>query len=642
MARPCGCTGECGCTYIGVNGVTVTGTGSSHDPGRIGLSSVLTGDACGSIVSCVGSNLGPGLSYSPISKQISAHVSSNSGNSIVFGSDGGLYSTGGSGGGTGGPTVDGLVTQTAKIVGGSYGVGNGMEPEGTIDPYTQGMNLPLLQMIHVPVRRTSEYALMVQGQRSLTFYNPSFTFETTDFMDMSMLRFYVYWPNGDPAAGHIGDGGYFGYGFPTSQGPILLSDVFAISMNRTVLYLEVKDIGSGAGDTPLPENTIGQLVKQIIKYGLTKSVIVGITFPATATAGDLTSIENGLAQLHTNGIAAAAAITTTEMASRITPTYMTAHYLTWAMIDYSLGDANAPTVKAYKDAGINVMLSNCAKQWHYNLTNDTTRFGTGGLKGILAIDPLYAAGVLTNYSYLRQVAEWGYGTPDYGRWGPNSNVLDGLRDKYRGFVLPGEAGKIVIEGTTLGPLDTNPSFIDTGYLILMGQQCPVPKNPVTSAYDSYDIEVGFIWNQLVSDHVRWMSVFFAVPEDRVLYEFRKTNSYTKGYQFQLSQNGNFTIERYDGIPYTADPAWQYTTTWASGWGTITPGVEYRVKVRVRPDRIILGRADQVEGGTNTRTFNAATGGGTTWRGPYFYLGRHFFSTSDSARVHWSNLSCIPA
>lgn len=642
MARPCGCTGECGCTYIGINGITVTGTGTTRDPGRIGLSSVLSGDACASIVSCVADNLGPGLSYSPISKQISAHISSDSSNNIVFGSDGGLYNTGGGGGGTGGPTVDGLVAQSTPIIGGTYGVGQGMEPEGTIDPFSQGMNLPLLQMIHVPVRRTTEYALMVQSQRSMGYYNSGHAGETTDVMDMAMLRFFAYWPNGDPSLSAVVGGGYYGYGFPASPGPVLLSDVFAVTMNRTVLYLEVKDIGLGASDTASPEFTISQLIKQILKYGLTKSVIVGIEFPATATTADQTSIENGLALLHTNGIAAAASITTIEMAGRITPAYMAAHNLTWAMINYGLGDANAPTVKTYKDAGIHVMLTNCARQWHYNLITDTGRFGAGGLKGILAIDPLYSAGVLTNYSYLKQVATWGYGTPDYGRWGPNSNTLDGLRDVYRGFVLPGQAGKLCLDGTTLTPLDTNPDFRLSGYLLLMGEQCPVPKDATTNAYDSYDIEVGFIWDALVTDRIRWCSVFFGVPEDRALYEFRQTSQYTKGYQFQLSQNGSFTVERYDGIPYSTDPAWQYTLTWDSGWGTIVPGVEYRVKIRVRPDRIILGRADQLEGATNTRTFNAGTGGGTTWRGPYFYLGRHFFSTADSTRVHFSNLTCVPA
>jgi hypothetical protein len=170
----------------------------------------------------------------------------------------------------------------------------------------------------------------------------------------------------------------------------------------------------------------------------------------------------------------------------------------------------------------------------------------------------------------------------------------------------------------------------------MGEECPLPFNAATSKYDSYDIDCGFLWDALVTDRTRWIGVHVAVPEDRPLTEGNQSTQYTKGYLFTLAQNGDFTMSRYDGVPYTADPAWQYRLVWASGWGTITPGVEYRVKVRVRPDRIILGRSDQIEGGANTRTFNAATGGGTTWRGPYAYATRHFYASNDSTRVRWRN------
>ena len=135
-----------------------------------------------------------------------------------------------------------------------------------------------------------------------------------------------------------------------------------------------------------------------------------------------------------------------------------------------------------------------------------------------------------------------------------------------------------------------------------------------------------------------MGVFFGNPEDRSLTEFTQATIYTRGYNVQLAQNGQFVLQRYDGqTPVVGQPPWAYVHYWDSPWvNNIVPGLEYRIKIRVRPDRIVVGPVTQAEGATNARTFNAATGGGDLWRGPYAYVGRHFYTTSDSTRVRFRN------
>lgn len=633
MARPCGCSGECACTYIGVDGIRVTGTGTTRDPGRIGLATPLTGSGCDAIMSCVGSRLGAGLRQNPLTGTLAVALSADSGNTAIYGSDGGVYTSGGTGGGSGQPTVAGLIAQTTPIIGGTYGAGYSMFPEGNLRGYQVAMDMEL-PLIHVPVRRSREYFLLAQAQRGMGYYNANYTGTNTDDMDLSQGQFITYRPNGDPAGPPRS--GYFGYGYPESTGQPTLVDVFNAVNRRAVMYLEIKDIGLGASDVATPEATLNPLGTLLTQHGLGQSVIVGVEYASTATTADITSINNGLTTLKNAGVAIAAHLTTEAEVDAVTPANCVAAGITWVFIAYGVADTAPAKVKAYKTAGLKVMLHGGNRQWHYNLVTDTVRFGTGGLKGILCTDPVYCAGALNNYRYRKPLATWGWGTPDYGRHSNWSNTVDGQRDRYRGYVQSGLGGTLSLDGDVLNPTDTSPTLRPSGYYILMGEQCPVPFNTATSKYDSYDIDCSFTWDALIADRARWIGIHVCVPEDRALTESGQSTQYTKGYLFTLGQNGDLTLTRYDGIPYSADPAWQYRLAWASGWGTITPGAEYRIKVRVRPDRIVCGRYDQVEGGTNTRTFNASLGGGTTWRGQYAYITRHFFATSDSCRIRWAN------
>lgn len=648
MARPCGCAGECGCTYVGVNGVTITGSGTTRDPGKVGLSSVIAGVGCNGIMSCVGSRVGPGLRYSAVTSQISVNLSADSGNALIFGTDNGLYSTGGSGSGSdSGATVDGLVAQTTPVIGGSYGAGISLWPEGPIDTYKAALDMEL-NLIHVPVRRSAEYMMMVSHNRLLGSYNYRYSGSTYDLNLMAADRFW-YTPGGDPTVGagnqwseptYAPQSGYFGWQQPDRHGMPRLADVLQLVNRRVVLYLQNMDIGASVNDTPAPIDTLSNMRKVITQYGAQKNVIVGTQFPAGISSADVTSISNGMEQIRQSGIAIAAHINSKAEADALPPINLVTNGYSWVFVSYSVADQFPATVKAYKDAGLKVMLHSVHRQYQYALLQDTTKFGTGGLKGAICFDPVYAR---SNTRYQKAAASWNYVSPDYGRhsnW--STQGIEGQRDRYRGYTISNNLGNICLDGDVINPGEVPGAFRPSAFWILMGEQCPVWTNPATGLSDSYDIDCGFIWDSLTSDRGRWMGIFFGVPEDRPLYDWTLSDNYTKGYNFQLNQLGSFVLSRYDGGPHPTEPAVDYSLAWDSPWkNAIAAGTEYRVKIRVRPDRIVCGPATQVEGGTNTRVFNAATGSGERWRGKYVYVGRHFFFTVDSTRCRFRNFTVNP-
>lgn len=662
MARPCGCSGECGCTYVGVDGIRVVGTGTTRDPGKIGLTNPLIGSGCDAIMSCVSTKLGSGLKWDAVTGRLLVALSGDGGNTLAFGSDGGLFTAGGgTGGDSGFATVESLKNRAEKVIGGSYGAGLAMWPEGPLENYKAAMNMRL-PIIHVPVRKSAEFFLWAVAKRAMGSYHFRYGGNVPDSMDLVMGERMWFTPGGDPLPPTVNwpapfyeyanKAGYFGYSSPVRQGMARLSDVFETTQRRSVLYLEVKDLGQSNLDSPVPLLTFNLLALQIAQFGLQKSAIVGVNIPTSTNTADRTSITDGLTLIKNAGIETAVHFNTEAEMNATPPATLTTLGVTWAFVAYTLIDVNgSPTVaakvKAYKDAGINVMVHSAHRQWHFQYLSHAF-FGAGGLKGAICFDPTYCGGALTNFGYRELAATWSWGTPNYGVFSSWATE-EGMRDLYRGYTIPGAGVQLVLDGNVRGPLDPSPGpgnpdpLRETGYHILMGEQCPMSES-------SYDIEVGFILDSRTSDSSRWMSVTFCVPEDRPFYDWVKTDQFTKGYQLQLTQAGQFRLLRYDGIPFPGgDPnvniPYQYGFSWNSPWTNggngVDPVSEARIKIRVRPDRLIIGPSFQAEGGANTRTFSATVNPlseATKWRGHYFYLGRHFWTDADSTRVRFQQLT----
>jgi hypothetical protein len=241
MARPCGC-GSGGGTYIGVDGIVVSGTGTPQDPGRIGLANPITGIGCDAIMSCVSSRLGTGLRYDSVIGRMQVALSADGGNNLIFGTDNGLYTTGGGGGGGDtGATVDGLVALTTPVIGGSYGAGYSQFPEGQLRPYEIALDMDL-RMIHVPVRRSRELFVVAQHYRDLGNYNPVYAGVATNSIELQVAQRIMYLPGGSPSGNawdptYASKAGYFGYNTRHGVGMPLIADVLAAVQRRTVLYL---------------------------------------------------------------------------------------------------------------------------------------------------------------------------------------------------------------------------------------------------------------------------------------------------------------------------------------------------------------------------------------------------------------------
>jgi hypothetical protein len=330
------------------------------------------------------------------------------------------------------------------------------------------------------------------------------------------------------------------------------------------------------------------------------------------------------------------------------PATLTALGVTWAFFSYSLVDTNAAQIKTYKDAGIQCMLHSAHRAHHYDMLSKSD-FGTGGLKGAICLDPVYVGGPQNNWEYRTLGQTWGWGTPDYGRHSGYSNTgIFGQRDHLRGYVKNGAPFEICLDPDVVPPGEPTASTgtgVMSAYYILMGEECPI-------AFTQYDVEFTVRWDTPgSSDGSRYMGCAFGVPEDRHFKDWIRCDQYTKGYTFTMTLNGDFVFSRFDGIPFPGGdplvtPPYQYGSVWASGFGAIAANTNYAMKVRVRTDRIILGPASQAEGGANTRTFTATTpagsGGtlpeGTRYRGPFFYLCRHFWNTGEARTVRWGNLT----
>lgn len=653
MAR-CGGSSS-GARIISGDGITITGYGSLENPYKVSLTDPLTGPACDNVTRCVGSNLGRGLSYNPTSGEISVKISGDAGNGLTWGTDNGLFgAAGGSGGEAGYATVDGLLASPQKIVGGTYGAGYAMSPEGPLAAYRHGMDNEL-RLLHVPVRRTTDYFLVAAHHRTLNEYAQAQSPEggsfyggkTIDGLDLPGTERIWYTPGGTPEDDPVygwryprfsSKRGYFGFGARDSIGMPLLSDVLSLTQRRVVLYLQVKDVGASAGDTAQPYFTWYALRNMVQLYGLTKSVIVGTELPTTASQQDANDIVSGMVLLEEIGVHVALHINTLAQMGSAPPANLVSLGFKWVMIDANLADQQRTRVKAYKDAGLNVMLHSANRQWQYKLTKNTDVWGADGLRGILSPDPVYAAGEDNDYLYYDVGTTLDWTTPNYGIHAYGS-TMPWMRDVKRGYVPVGRPGWLTLDGDALTPRDAAAGIRESGYMILQGEMSPVGAWSSTvfdgTKSDNYEIHVGVHWDNLVADRGRWISVFFGVPEDRELYEWHHTNSYTKGYQLALSQNGTFALTRWDGIPYPGQGSpYQWVQTWPSGFGDPVPTgglTECRFKIEVKPTGISVARI--VNGGeADRRDFGGPDA--TMWRGPYWYLGRHFFFTSDSTTVSW--------
>lgn len=645
MARPCGC-GSGGVIVRCGTGLVCTGVGTSGDPLVISWEIPLGSVACGAVMDCVGASLGSGLQYFPEVHRLAARISTDAGNMVGFGSDGGLLVTGTPDPSLGGVTIAGL--RATNLLGSSYGAGYALWPEGTRKSYEIAMADEHIGLVHVPVRRSREFLLYAVHDRNLGWYtndgvsNGAVPNRPTNTVYTGWSHLMRVIPSGAESPDPSAPGepynplyGYFGYGNPPVQGALVLEDVFQITARRKCMYLEVKDLGGSAG-TPIPAFTFFHLVDLVKKWGLQKSVIISAELPTGDQ--DVAGIKQGLQFAQSNGIEIAAHLTSLPEATANPAASLVALGCTWVGLSYAIPPE---TVQTYVAAGLKVMMFTADRQWHW------TRQQEYGVRGAFCSDPMYASG--HTYGFRYRVINPLVGDPHVftgmsakpGMTG-YSGTLTGSHAKFRGWIDRTPTGAGILKS---GP-DMQPPA-NSGFHIPVGPFCPIfdralPDPPPQGNYGSpnnYDIEVsvavvGEAWQP---GGQQGQGLFICVPRDVRLFDLTAATADTIGYSFVLASNGNFVFRRYSGDP----GSYAYSLEWASGWGNLVQPNNYRIAVQVRATSIRCGPLTDNGGitGPNSRQFTGNTpagAGADMHRGPYFYLSFYNSPTYGGFR-HWPDL-----
>lgn len=632
MARPCGC-GTGGVIVRCGTGLVCTGVGTSGDPLVISWEIPLGSVACGAVMDCVGGNLGSGLQYFAEAHRLAAKVSTDAGNLLGFGTDGGLLVTGTPDPSIGGVTIAGL--PSSNVVGSAYGAGFAMYPDGYRRSYEVALADEHIHLVHVPVRRSHDLLLYAVHDRNLGWYTntniadvtpqPPTPVRYTNDVDVPWSRIMITRPSGHPD-NYSPDNpynttlGYFGYAQPVQQGILLLQDVFDVAARRKCLYLECRDLG-GTGETPIPAFTFFHLVDLIKKWGLQKSVIVSAQLPTGDQ--DVAGIKQGLQHAKAAGIEIAAHLISTAQATANPPASLITLGCTWVGLSYGISDA---IVQTYRDAGLNVMMFTADRQWHWTHQQELD------VRGAFTSDPVYTTGHTYGFRYryinpslttpylpfTGQAAK--YGVTNY------SGTILSSHAKLRGWVdrLPNTDG-ILKAGREMQP----PA--NSGYHIPMGPMCPIfdrnlPSPPPQGDYGSptnYDIEVNLriVGGGWQTGGQQGLGLFFCVPRDVRLFDLTSAGSNTIGYSLTLASNANFVFRRYSG----ETGSFAYALTWPSGWdpAQFVAGAGFKIAVQVRPGTIRCGPYSSNGGinGPNSRLFTANTpagAGADLHRGPYWY------------------------
>lgn len=649
MARPCGC-GTGGVVVRCGTGLTCTGVGTTGDPLVISWQIPLGSVACNAVMDCVGGNLGAGLQYFAESHQVAAKISGDAGNLLGTGSDGGLLVTGVPDPGIGGVTVAGL--PASNVLGGSYGIGYAVQPDGYRESYRNALQNPNISIIHVPVRRGAEEMLYAIHDRNVGFYTPQPPAAqpanvTTDAVRVPWAHAMRVQPSGEPDdSSHPNTYnptlGYFGFGEPVQMGLLTLDDVFRITARRTVLYLECKDVG-GSASTPRPELTLRRMTELVQKWGLQKSVIMSAQLPTGDQ--DVQGLKAGLQYAKAATIETAVHIPSPAEAAANPPQSLIDLQCTWVGLSISLP---RETVESYVAAGLQVMMFTLDRQWHW------TAQQVLGARGGFCSDPVYTSGHTFGFPYRKVdpptslAHDWTGPGAHYGVAG-YSNSLTGVHCNLRGYVdrFAGTAARLNMPSTMAPPTNS-------GFHLPMGTWCPIydpalPDPPPQGDYGSptsYDIHIGFSatgWTATQS-----VGLFICAPLDERMFDLTAANANTKGYAIHLAHNGTLYFRRYNddnnnvGMQFDSGP-------WASGWGTLAgsqaqTAIEYRIGVQVRPGSIRVGPLTANGGinGPNSRLFTADTPSGARadlWRGPYFYAS-HWRPAGYTGTVRYHQLRVV--
>lgn len=564
----------CACAINGGNGIAVSGDGSGQNPYEISFTGGDEG-SCSAVMSCVAGNLGQGLRVAEDSGELSARLSSDGGNSLVFGSDGGLFTSGGAGGSGGGVTVDGL--PESGVLCGYRGAGWLLSPENVLRSFVTAVDLRL-HMADLDVAALRDGALAVTGYGGTAKissgppYNPGGPDAVADMTAMEWRRMLLdIGDMPDPfAAGRTPDPqvGWFAFCEAPAYGGTFLSEVLAEVGNRIVLTVEMQNPGAAADP----------LLAMIQRHGCQKSVIV-----QASSLSDLEPFVNAT-------VAAGLLVGTQEQADSNPPQDLIDAGVGWVFISQQLSD---DTISGYADAGLQVMV------YRVDRHRDRQRVGSLGARGVVSGDPMYVSGEEGRYKqsesqFRRSGVHYGW-LSTYTDAGELSGNTGGLIYSARGFYssVGADVGWSLPSGTD----QSGGGVTDSPYGVLQGYLCPTPASGYTITF------TGKFYQQPQAGQ-NWFGVVFGVNDDGPFLGTLPSADGT-GYIARLWGGGAMQLSRIDGSTITDLDD--------SDIGSPSAGQWFTFHVEVTQDQLRLW-LDGDEGG-------AVTVGDAQWRGGYIHAGK---------------------
>lgn len=569
MAKPCGCGGG-GLTVRCRNGIKCSGLGSTTEPLVIEWEIPLGTTACNAVMDCVGSHLGPAFIFDGTSKRIELRLDPDPNNLAKVGPSG-LLVAGTVTPGSGAASVAKLLTLPVPVIGGTYGAGMSVWPEGTTYAYEQAAQLltEALSIVHVPVRRSAELLPVTLHNPSMNFYNSGLNEAVADLTMMQARQADILPSGPNEQAEH----GYFGFGAPRQKGVPMLSEIFNILGNKVVLYLEAKD-----ADNPI---VILDRIKQMVPaWDASKSVIVAAE-PIPAPGEYPTILHAAVASMAGTGIPVAAHLTSPQQVQQYNGATLAGMGVQWVAIQYGIIDDEGPShvpgaVQDYKNAGLEVLVHSVHRQWQYDKAE------VNAVRGVLCYDPIYATGKRSNYRYRRNQDVYTWNTAPYGLHSSYSAMgIEFQRDYYRGSIVPGQPDHLLYRAALQNP-GVDGGEDPSGYWPLHGRMAPFRNG------DRYAMQCWIYWETLIEDRSRWIGLWFDRPTDRSLSDWTRASRHTIGYSLTLDQNSNFVCAQYDGTPAGGQippPGRTEMFVGPSGYGQIQPRIPYGIRIEVEPNQI---------------------------------------------------------
>jgi len=584
--------------------ITVSGNGSVQQPYEIGLS--MEGQTgCKAIVACVGKEgLGPGLVFDEGTGTIQVKLSTDSGQTARFGSDGGILVT------TGGPPIPETCLHGIDSLPEAPGVVGATSLAGLHHPFSSpyGVDYCLahqVHLIHFQVATSADDVGVVadywddhmSGGRSSIFRSQDIR-QLSASTIQSCYNFagavndpvaYVRPDTEDPDTREDRGGGWWGWLAARYYQPLLVDFLARINGKAVALLACAPQPGEAYGREA---THIRGAIRGVLEYCAQNWALIGVAEIENA----VTVINAGLTPILTpDGPVALGTWGTAELPYPVADVQDAG--VEWMLLSDFYADE---VFTAYAEAGISVLMLGNSRH------EQRARVERLGLRGALALDPVYYRGMGGDYGYRAEVDPWEHRRPGVGQltFRTDQQNLVSPAGLARGRPHPREQGLILPPnfGNGIG----RPA-------VLCGWLCPLPDA------EDYTITWEMRWNTLAqeSDSRARMGLLFGAETDREPYgwpqgdEEKNPRRMPEGQQtlYRAYQRQNGEI----GLAKWANQDDSLTELDTRDTPAIAADVWNSYTLRVTPDQITFTR--ELADGTR---FSVSTGD-TQYRGGYVWI-----------------------